>query len=83
MKALIRNDGEIITEDMNIQGIDWNTGMPLTSPYWAGGAYTLIENFIPPTETETEKTETEKVEDIEKQKRIEALEKELSELKNK
>lgn len=78
MKALIRNECETITEDMNIQGIDWNTGMPLTSPYWAGGAYTLIENYIPPTETETS-VDTEY---IEKQKRIETLEKELNELKN-
>lgn len=52
MKALIRyKDGipnEVITEDMKIPGIDWTTGYPLTSPDWAGGPYTLIQNYIPP-----------------------------------
>lgn len=47
MKALVRNEGEIITEDMNIPGIDWNTGMPLTSPYWASGSYTLVLDYEP------------------------------------
>lgn len=46
MKALIRNRGETITEDMNIPGIDWNTGMPLTNPVWAGGPYQLVDNYI-------------------------------------
>ena len=50
MKALIRNEGETVTEDMNILGIDWDTGAPLTNPYWAGGPYTLVENYIPPVE---------------------------------
>lgn len=48
MKALIRNEGETITEDMSIEWIDWNTGMPLTGPNWAGGPYTLVQNYIPP-----------------------------------
>lgn len=47
MKALIRNKGETLTEDMNIKWIDWNTGMPLTSPYWAGGSYTLVLDYEP------------------------------------
>lgn len=46
MKVLIR-ETEVITEDMGIVGINWDTGMPLTSPFWAGGAYTLIQNYIP------------------------------------
>lgn len=48
MKALIRNPGETITEDMGILGIDWNTGMPLTGSNWAGGPYTLVQNYVPP-----------------------------------
>lgn len=46
MKALIRNPGETVTEDMGIPGIDWNTGMPLTNPVWAGGPYQLVDNYI-------------------------------------
>ena len=46
MKALIRNPGETITEDMHIPGIDWDTGMPLTNPVWAGGPYRLVDNYI-------------------------------------
>ena len=46
MKALIRNPGETITEDMDIPGIDWDTGMPLTNPVWAGGPYQLVENYV-------------------------------------
>ena len=48
MKALIRNAGETVTEDMDISGIDWDTGMPLTNPVWAGGPYKLVKNYIPP-----------------------------------
>lgn len=46
MKALIRNPGETVSEDMNIPGIDWDTGMPLTNPAWAGGPYQLVDNYI-------------------------------------
>lgn len=46
MKALIRNLGETVTEDMHIPGIDWDTGMPLTNPVWAGGAYQLVDNYV-------------------------------------
>ena len=46
MKALIRNEGETVTEADDIPGIDWNTGMPLTNPVWAGGPYQLVDNYI-------------------------------------
>lgn len=46
MKALIRQLGETITEDMGIPDIDWDTGMPLTNPVWAGGPYRLVDNYI-------------------------------------
>ena len=52
MKALIRNPGETITEGMSIPGIDWDNGMPLTNPVWAGGPYTLVQNYIPPMDNE-------------------------------
>ena len=52
MKALIRNKGETITEDMNIPCIDWDTGYPLTNPKWFGGAYTLVQNYVPPKDDE-------------------------------
>lgn len=47
MKALIRNHGETVTEDMHIPGIDWDTGMPLTNPVWAGGPYILVNDYVP------------------------------------
>ena len=50
MKALIRNEGETVTEDMDIPCIDWNTGYPLTNAKWFGGPYTLIENYVPEVE---------------------------------
>ena len=50
MKALIRNEGETVTEDMDIPGIDWNTGYPLTNPKWFGGPYTLVQNYVPPVD---------------------------------
>ena len=43
MKALIRNEGETVTEADGIPGIDWKTGMPLTNPVWAGGPYQLVD----------------------------------------
>lgn len=52
MKALIRNEGETITEDMNIPCIDWNTGAPLTDPEWYGGPYALVQNYVPPVNDE-------------------------------
>ena len=50
MKALIRNENENVTEDMGIAGIDWSTGWPLTDPKWAGGPYTLVQNYVPKVE---------------------------------
>ena len=47
MKALIRNEGETITEDMEIPGINWDTGYPLTEPGWAGGPYLLVHDYDP------------------------------------
>ena len=52
MKAVIRNPDETVTEDMGIPGIDWDTGMPLTNPVWAGGPYKLVENYVPPADEE-------------------------------
>lgn len=46
MKALIRNEGETVKESDGIVGIDWNTGLPMTSPEWCGGPYQLVENYI-------------------------------------
>ena len=42
MKALIRNEGETIVENMDIPCIDWNTGAPLTNPKWYGGPYKVV-----------------------------------------
>ena len=52
MKALIRNEGETITDDIDIPCIDWKTGMPLTDTKWFGGPYTLVENYVPPVSEE-------------------------------
>ena len=57
MKALIRNEGETVTEDMNIPCIDWSTGYPLTSEKWFGGPYTLVQNYIPPQDDAPESYE--------------------------
>lgn len=46
MKALIRKEGETVTEADGIPGIDWDTGMPLTCPDWAGGPYQLVDNYV-------------------------------------
>lgn len=50
MKALIRNEGETVTESMKIDGIDWKTGAPLTNSDWCGGPYELVEDYEPPQE---------------------------------
>lgn len=52
MRALIRNEGETVTEDMNIPCIDWETGYPLTNPKWFGGPYTMVCNYVPPKNEE-------------------------------
>jgi len=46
MKALIRHNGETVTEDMNIPCIEWNTGAPLTNREWSGGPYTLVNDYV-------------------------------------
>ena len=57
MKALIRNEGETVTEDMNIPCIDWKTGYPLTGEKWFGGPYTLVQNYVPPQDDAPESYE--------------------------
>lgn len=54
MKALIRNPEETVTEDMGIPCIDWQTGMPLTNPAWAGGPYQLVQKYVPPEDNAPE-----------------------------
>ena len=51
MKALIRNKYEILPERGQTY-IDWVTGAPLTNPSWAGGPYTLVQNYVPPMNDE-------------------------------
>ncbi len=46
MKALIRNTGETVLENMNIPCVNWNTGAPLTNPDWFGGPYRLVDNYV-------------------------------------
>jgi len=52
MKALVRNKGETVLESYDIPGIDWKNGYPLTHPEWAGGPYTLVQNYVPPVNDE-------------------------------
>ena len=52
MKALIREEGETVTEDMGIPGINWATGYPLTAPGWAGGPYVLVNDYVPEDPTD-------------------------------
>ena len=54
MKALIRNEGETVTEDMGITGIDWSTGYPLTNAKWFGGPYKMVQNYVAPAEDQEE-----------------------------
>ena len=65
MKALIRNEGETVTEDMNIPCIDWSNGYPLTNVKWFGGPYTLVQNYVPPVNDEPVQYEEVIVEDSE------------------
>ena len=60
MKALIRDPGEIITEDKGIDGIDWRNGAPLTNSQFHGGPYTLVEDYVPPTDENDEYNPDEK-----------------------
>lgn len=57
MKALIRHKNETVLETMNIPGIDWRTGAPLTNPDWHEGRYTLVEDYVSPAE-ESEQEQT-------------------------
>lgn len=56
MKALLRDEGETVTQDAGLTFIDWDTGTPLTNPDWYGGPYILVEEYVEPdiTDTETE-----------------------------
>lgn len=65
MKALVRNEGETVTEDSGLSFIDWNTGYPLTSEKWFGGPYTLVQNYVPPKDDEPAQYEEVIVEDPE------------------
>ena len=47
MKALIRQENEVILETTALRFIDWSTGAPLTNKAWAGGPYILVENYDP------------------------------------
>lgn len=46
-KALIRNEGETITDDCGLSFIDWKTGAPLTNSGWFGGPYILMNDYVP------------------------------------
>lgn len=59
MKALVRREGETVTESMGVPCIDWNTGAPLTNAGWFGGAYQLVLNYVPPVENIPEIVEPE------------------------
>lgn len=58
MKALIRNEGETVTEASGIAGIDWKNGAPLTNAAWFGGPYTLVQNYVAPQEDVPESYES-------------------------
>ena len=47
MKALIRNKGETVTEDMGLTFINWGNGSPLTKSDWFGGSYILVNDYVP------------------------------------
>ena len=79
MKALMRNS-EIIVENYNVKGIDWETGAPLTNDCWDGGPYTLLEDYIPPTYNENGEIVTDSAKSLEiaeLKARLAALEKDL------
>ena len=76
MKALMRNPGETITED-DMPDLDWDTGMPLTSEMWSGGAYRMINDYVPPRFDESGE-----IINDEKQSEIAALKARLAALEN-
>ena len=80
MRALIRNKGETVTQDMRLTFIDWDTGAPLTYSEWYGGPYALIEDYTPPQyDEEGEKVQIsdKEMEIVELKARLAALEKEV------
>ena len=54
MKALIRNEGETVTEADGVPCIDWSTGYPLTNAKWFGGPYRMVQNYVAPAEDQEE-----------------------------
>lgn len=52
MRALIRNENEMIVESLSPAFIDWNTGAPLTNREWSGGPYILVNDYVPETPDE-------------------------------
>ena len=46
MKALLRDEGETVTQDMRLTFINWNTGAPLTNRDWFGGSYVLVNDYV-------------------------------------
>lgn len=48
MKALVRNEGEMILETFEVPCVDWSNGKPLTDSDWPGGPYQLVEVYEPP-----------------------------------
>lgn len=82
MKALVRNKGETITENDIFIAIDWDDGMPLTSPYWHGGPYTLIENYVQPDELPEGDENTESNHNAERKAEIAQLKARLVALEN-
>ena len=56
MKALIR-DNDVVMECDGVDGIDWNTGQPMTNPEYCGGPYRLVQNYVRPQEVAHEKYE--------------------------
>ena len=82
MKALVRNNGETITENDITVGINWEDGMPLTSPYWSGGPYRLIENYTQPDEFSEENEISKSDHDAERKAEIAQLKARLTALEN-
>ena len=64
MKALIRNEGETVTQDMGFTFIDWNTGAPLTNPDWYGGPYIMVDDYVPPEPVQSTPSATQDAEPL-------------------
>lgn len=49
MKALIRNTGEdVLEKDFGVLGIDEEMILRMCSETWAGGPYTIIDDYVEP-----------------------------------